>query len=105
MADCVGVRIVSHHRGKIWSLRWRTAALHGFHGNGRRWRAWLVALATGAALFGTGARAQATIMLDQGFGFADRSGSFEARFFWDLPAAGDDKAGPFTGNCGGGNQW
>ena len=107
MADRVGFRIAGR-RGEIWSRSGRAApcitAMHGPLGSRRGWRACLIALATGAALFTGGAGAEATIMLDQGFGFADRPGDFEARFFWDLPAAGDDKAGPFTGNCGGGSK-
>jgi hypothetical protein len=67
-------------------------------------RAWLVAIGVASALLGAANGAHAAIMLDPQFGFADRPGDFEARFVWDFPATGDDKAGPFTGNCGDGKK-
>jgi hypothetical protein len=69
-----------------------------------RRRSWAAVIGVAAALLGAVSGAQATIMLDPQFGFADRPGDFEARFVWDFPATGDDKAGPFTGNCGDGKK-
>jgi hypothetical protein len=37
-------------------------------------------------------------------GFIDRPDSFQANFNWTFPAAGQDVAGPFTGNCGDGKK-
>lgn len=61
-------------------------------------------LGAAVLLLGSAAGSHATIMLNATIPFLDLPERFDAKFVWDFPAAGDDSAGPFTGNCGGGTK-